>query len=151
MKTGTFVLTLSAAVVTGGVVAMVCQAPMPRTPQEALQRVKLRSSLYWAQAQQMFAEHTGARTPSITEWSPAKPQRAKEGFSKAAAASQARMDQQVQITQTEADRLKQTASQMDISGQAVVGKLAAFTEDQSRVAKHNAQLLGQAGDVTEGK
>ena len=151
MKTGTFVLVLGAAVIVGTVVAMVCQEPMPRTPQEALQRVKLQTGLWWAQAQATITERTGAMKQSIAERSQAKPQPAKQGFSKAAEQSQARADQQAQIEQAEADRLKQTASQMDSSGQAVVGKLAAFTEDQSRVAKHNAQLLGQAGDVTKGR
>ena len=155
MKIGTFVLLLGTVVVAGAVIAMVCQEPMPRTPQEALQRVKLQSSLYWAQAQQMFAERTGAMKQmkqSITERSQATPQPAKkEGFSKTAEESQAKVEKLAQIQQAEADRLKQAASRMDKSGQAVVGKLSAFMDDQSKVAKHNAQLLGQAGDVTEGR
>ena len=155
MKTGTFVLALSAAVIVGGVVTMIAQEPMPRTPQEALQRVKLQGSLYWAQAQQMFAERTGAMQhmkSSITERSQATPQSANnDGFSQATDQSQTKLTQQAQIAQAEADRLKQAASHMDRSGQAVVGKLSAFMEDQSKTAQHNAELLGQAGDVTKGR
>lgn len=153
MKTGTFVLVLGVAVVAGTAVAIALQGPMPRTPQEALQWVKLQTGLFWAQAQQTIADRTGAVKSSLAQRSQAAPQPATQGgFSQAAQAAQARVEQQARIQQTEADRLQQAAARMgDGAGQAAVGKLSAIMEDQARVARESAQALGQAGAVTGGR